>query len=93
MIERGFAVLGMASIAIGLIALALLLWDLLYAGLPRLTWDFFTNFPSRRAGQAGILSAWVGSLLVIVVTACIGIPLGVAAGIYLEEYALSLIHI
>lgn len=87
MIERGFAVLGMASIAIGLIALALLLWDLLYAGLPRLTWDFFTNFPSRRAGQAGILSAWVGSLLVIVVTACIGIPLGVAAGIYLEEYA------
>ena len=45
------------------------------------------NFPSRRASQAGILSAWVGSLLVIFVTALIGIPLGVAAGIYLEEYA------
>ena len=54
---------------------------------PRLSWDFFTNFPSRRAAQAGILSAWVGTLLVMLVTAVIGIPLGVAAGIYLEEYA------
>jgi len=69
------------------VTLAALLIDLAVQGLPRLTWDFFMNFPSRRASQAGILSAWVGSLLVIFVTALIGIPLGVAAGIYLEEYA------
>jgi phosphate transport system permease protein len=37
--------------------------------------------------QAGILSAWVGSLLVMLVTACAAVPLGVAAGLYLEEYA------
>ncbi len=30
--------------------------------LPRLSAEFFTNFPSRRAGEAGILSAWVGSI-------------------------------
>jgi len=56
-------------------------------GVGRLGWDFFTHFPSRRAAQAGILSAWVGSTLVMAVTALVAVPLGVAAGVYLEEYA------
>jgi phosphate transport system permease protein len=85
--ERVFVWLGLFSTLVGLVALGLLLFDLLSSGLPRLSWDFLTNFPSRRAGQAGILSAWVGSVLIILVTGLIGIPLGVAAGIYLEEYA------
>ena len=82
-----FKILGLLATLAGLVALALLLVDLAMQGLPRLSWDFFFNFPSRRAAQAGILSAWVGSLLVILVTAAISVPLGVAAGIYLEEYA------
>jgi phosphate transport system permease protein len=49
--------------------------------------DFFTHFPSRRAGEAGILSAWVGTVLVMIVTAAAAVPLGIAAGVYLEEYA------
>ena len=85
--ERVFVVLGLAATLFGLVALAALLIDLAIVGVPRLSWDFFTNFPSRRASQAGILSAWVGSLLVIMVTAAVGIPLGIGAGIYLEEYA------
>lgn len=85
--EAIFVFLGLVATSIGLIALAALIIDLAISGYPRLTTDFFTNFPSRRAGQAGILSAWVGSLLVITVTGLIGVPLGVAAGIYLEEYA------
>ena len=85
--EKIFIGCGLASTLVGLIALSLLLFDLAAEGLPRLTWDFFTSFPSRRASAAGILSAWVGSVLVILVTALIGVPLGVAAGIYLEEYA------
>src|SRR5215212_6170414 len=84
--ETVFIGFALASTLIGLVALSLLLFDLAAAGLPRLSWDFFTSFPSRRASAAGILSAWVGSLLVILVTGLIGIPLGVAAGIYLEEY-------
>ncbi len=82
-----FIVLGIMATSVGLIALTMLVVDLAISGLTRINLDFFTNFPSRRASQAGILSAWVGSLLVILVTASIGIPLGVAAGIYLEEYA------
>ena len=85
--ETIFVWLGIASTFVALVTLAALLIDLLIAGYPRLTWDFFVNFPSRRASQAGILSAWVGSLLVILVTAVIGVFLGVSAGIYLEEYA------
>jgi phosphate transport system permease protein len=85
--ETIFIVLGIMATSVGLIALAVLVVDLAISGLGRINADFFTNFPSRRAGQAGILSAWVGSLLVMLVTASIGIPLGVAAGIYLEEYA------
>jgi phosphate transport system permease protein len=49
--------------------------------------SFFTSMPSRKADRAGIYSAWVGSLLVMLVTVCTALPLGVAAGIYLEEYA------
>jgi phosphate transport system permease protein len=56
-------------------------------GAPRLSLEFFSSFPSRRAEHAGILSAWVGTTLVMLVTACSAIPLGVAAAVYLEEYA------
>jgi phosphate transport system permease protein len=87
LVERLFPLLGLVATLIGLITLAVLLADLVAQGLPRLSWDFFFNFPSRRASQAGILSAWVGSLAVITVTGLIGIPLGIAAGVYLEEYA------
>jgi phosphate transport system permease protein len=85
--ELIFIVFGIAATSVGLVALAVLVLDLAATGLTRINPDFFMNFPSRRASQAGILSAWVGSLLVISVTGFIGIPLGVAAGIYLEEYA------
>ena len=85
--EIVFRVIGLVSTTVGLVTLAALLINLAWDGVPRLSWEFFTNFPSRRASQAGILSAWVGSLLIILVTAAISIPLGTAAGIYLEEYA------
>jgi phosphate transport system permease protein len=61
--------------------------QMLIEGAPRLSWDFFTNFPSRKPDQAGILSAWIGSTLVMLVTAGTAVPLGVGAGVYLEEYA------
>jgi phosphate transport system permease protein len=56
-------------------------------GFPRLGWQFLTSYPSRFPEKAGILSAWVGTTLVMIVTATTSIPLGIAAGIYLEEYA------
>jgi phosphate transport system permease protein len=82
-----FGLLGLVSILIGLVTLGALIVDLLQDGMPRLSWAFLTSFPSRRATEAGILSAWVGSCLIMLVTMLCSLPLGVAAGVYLEEYA------
>ncbi len=82
-----FGVIGVLALMLGVLTFAALFIDMAIDGVPRLTGDFFTNFPSRRPAQAGILSAWVGSTLVMLVTAFFAVPLGVAAGVYLEEYA------
>jgi phosphate transport system permease protein len=85
--DQVFAILGLTAMLVGMITLVALFVDLLIDGAGRLTWDFFTSFPSRRPAEAGILSAWVGTTLVMLVTALAAVPFGVAAGIYLEEYA------
>lgn len=82
-----FNILGIACTLIGVITLAALLIDLAADGLSRIDWQFLTSFPSRRAANAGVLAAWVGSLLLMLVTISLAVPLGVAAGVYLEEYA------
>jgi phosphate transport system permease protein len=82
-----FGILGILSLMVGVLTFSALFVDMAIQGIPRLEFDFFTNFPSRRAANAGILSAWVGTILVMMVTALAAVPLGVAAGVYLEEYA------
>ncbi|MBM3772847.1 MAG: phosphate ABC transporter permease PstA [Acidimicrobiia bacterium] len=69
-----------------LVALMALLYDIARDGLGRLSWQFVTSYPSRRASEAGILPALVGSIYIIGITALIAVPLGVGAAIYLEEY-------
>lgn len=81
-----FLITGLLSTLVGLVLLFTLFVDLFIDGVPRLSYKFFASFPSRFPEQAGILSAWVGTSLVMLVTAAAAIPLGVAAGIYLEEY-------
>ncbi len=82
-----FAIIGLLSTLVGLVLLFTLFIDLFIDGAPRLSYKFMTSFPSRFPEEAGILSAWVGTFLVMIVTALSAIPLGIAAGIYLEEYA------
>ena len=82
-----FGILGIIALMIGLMTFVALFSNMAINGLGRIDMNFLTSFPSRRAADAGILSAWVGSILVMFVTACAAVPLGVAAGVYLEEYA------
>lgn len=77
----------MAAIGILLISLVLLLVDVLTLGLPWLDLEFLTGVPSRRPERAGILPAMVGSFQVSVIVGLIAFPIGVAAAIYLTEYA------
>ncbi|MGQ0525976.1 MAG: phosphate ABC transporter permease PstA [Betaproteobacteria bacterium] len=85
--DFAFGVVGLVALMIGVLTFCALFIEMMIDGAPRLSWDFFTSFPSRHPNQAGILSAWVGSTLVMLVTACTAVPLGVGAGVYLEEYA------
>lgn len=82
-----FAFVGVLFTSFAVLVLLAAFLDLLFDGLPRLSWEFMTNFPSRRAAQAGILSAWVGSALVMLLTMMSAVPIGIGAAIYLEEYA------
>ena len=82
-----FATVGVFALMVGVLTFVALFAGMVMDGAHRLSWDFFVNFPSRRAENAGILSAWVGSTLVMVVTAVTAIPVGVAGAVYLEEYA------
>lgn len=82
-----FAIVGLVATFVGMITLTALIVDLAIDGVGRLNYNFFSAFPSRFPGQAGILSAWVGTTMVMLVTAVAAVPMGVAAGVYLEEYA------
>ncbi|MFN8285874.1 MAG: phosphate ABC transporter permease PstA [Chitinophagales bacterium] len=84
--NSAFRVWAIVATSVGLVMLGILLVKIGMDGLHRITLAFFTNLPSRRAENAGILTAWAGTLWIMVTTALIAIPIGVGAGIYLEEY-------
>ncbi|MCX2738364.1 phosphate ABC transporter permease PstA [Pontibacter anaerobius] len=85
--DKAFQFFGIFCTFIGLVVLAIFLFDIILEGAARIDWDFLTSLPSRRASRAGILTAWVGTLWILVLTTIIAFPLGVAAGVYLEEYS------
>jgi len=85
--DLAFVILGLVVLFASLLVLLVLFLDLVVRGAPRLNWDFITSYASRKPENAGILAAWVGTTLIMVVTACVAMPIGVAAAIYLEEYA------
>ena len=85
---RFFRLLMYGAIGVSMLALFTLLYDVARDGIPKLSWDFLTSFPSRIIPEnSGIQSAIYGTLWLMVVCAVIVIPLGIATAIYLEEYA------
>ncbi|HET9192263.1 MAG TPA: phosphate ABC transporter permease PstA [Vicinamibacterales bacterium] len=85
-LDIAFQIVALLVLVIALASLAALLVDVFRDGIARLSWDFLTGYPSRRATQAGIFHALSGSVFVILLTAVLALPVGVAAAIYLEEY-------
>lgn len=80
-------ILGLLGLGLALIILLTLIFDLIIRGGSRIDFNFLTSFPSRRPSEAGLLSAWVGTIFVMLITAVMTILVGVSAAIYLEEYA------
>ena len=87
LIDSAFKSLGMLFTLLGIIVLAILLYNIIKVGYTRINWDFLTSLPSRRASKAGIYTAIIGTLDLMLLTIIFAIPVGVGAGIYLEEYA------
>lgn len=85
--EKGFILLLLVSVAVGVSALLILLIDVLSVGLPRLSWEFLSSLPSRFAERAGAKPAIFGTLWVISVTTLFTVPVGIGAAIYLEEFS------
>jgi len=81
-----FRYFGIACTLFGLLMLGIFLFSVISEGFSRLDWQFFTSLPSRKPEEAGILIPLFGTMWVMILTSLIAIPLGVASGIYLEEY-------
>lgn len=85
-IDETFKWFGIACTLFGLVMLAIFLTGIIRDGLSRIDWEFLTSYTSRRAGKAGVYPAILGTLWMLGLTLIIAIPIGIAAGIYLEEY-------
>lgn len=85
--DQAFRYFGIFCTVIGLILLVIFVGSIVADGIARIDFQFLNSLPSRKAERAGILTAWTGSLWIFALTAVISIPLGVAAGVYLEEYS------
>ncbi|HKL19412.1 MAG TPA: phosphate ABC transporter permease PstA [Halalkalibaculum sp.] len=84
--DKIFQGMGITATFSCILILAIFLGFIIYQGIERLSWDFMVSLPSRFADQSGIYTAWIGTLWVLVLTTVISFPIGVGAGIYLEEY-------
>ena len=82
-----FQYLCLSATLVGVVTLVVLLADVLIDGVAWLTPTFFTEFPSRIPARAGIKSALYGTVWLMGLCALISFPLGVAAAVWLEEYA------
>jgi phosphate transport system permease protein len=82
-----FATACLLATMVGVLVLAVLLFEIVRDGAGALSWDFVTGYPDSRPARAGIRPALVGSLWLLVMTAAIAFPLGVGTAIWLEEYA------
>lgn len=70
--------------------LGFLIYDILRRGLGVIDWQFLTeNVRGFQPEQGGLFNALVGSVYLILVTMAVSVPLGVAAAVYLEEFAIE----
>lgn len=84
--DQAFRAFGLFCTLFGLIMLAVFVGDVVLKGIGRIDLDFLTNLPSRFPERAGIFTALMGTCWILFLTAAIAIPVGVSAGLYLEEY-------
>ncbi len=84
--DKVFEIWGVISTLIGIVLLVIFIGDIFIEGVRRIDAQFLSSLPSMFADKAGVYPALMGSLWILFLTAIIAFPVGVGAGIYLEEY-------
>jgi phosphate transport system permease protein len=82
-----FLLLLWLSLFLAFAFLVTLIVSTLIEGWPRLTGELLTEYPASRPAEAGARPAILGSMMVIAFTALFTLPLGIAAGVHLEEFS------
>ncbi len=82
----GFAGLTLMAVATVVPIVAVVIY-ILAQGVPAISWEFLAGFPRDGMRAGGILPAIVGTFYLTIGTAVFSVPLGIAAAIYLSEYA------
>ncbi len=85
--ERGYHSLFLLMSIVLILPVVAILGLLILRGGPAFSWEFFTEAPRAQFTEGGIFPALVGTLWLVVVALLASVPLGVAAAIYLSEYA------
>ncbi len=85
--DQAFKALGILFTSFGILILGVLIYNIVRVGYSMINWDFLTSLPSRKPEQAGVYTAIIGTLDIMLLTIVFAIPIGVGAGIYLEEYS------
>ncbi len=85
--DRAFAIAAWGATGLAIVILVWLLLTILIDGAGTLNWNFLSSLPSRKAERAGVVAALFGTLWLMGLVAAISFPVGVGAGIYLEEFA------
>jgi phosphate transport system permease protein len=70
-----------------ILPIVLIVVYIIFKGLPAITWEFLTQFPTDGMRAGGIMPAILGTVLLTLVMTILCVPLGIAAAIYLAEYA------
>lgn len=84
--DQFFKALCFSAAMFGVVLLVVFLYKIVVDGVGRLSWDFLKGDLSSRPGRTGIWQAVVGSVYVMLLTAVVSVPIGVAAAVYLEEF-------
>jgi phosphate transport system permease protein len=82
----GFAILGVIAF-LTILPIVLVIAFIVYKGLPAISWEFLTQFPTDGMRSGGVMPAIIGTVYLTLVTTILCVPLGISAAIYLAEYA------
>ena len=85
--DNVFTALFFSSVVVGVLVLAWLLIEVFVESVGWLDWQFLSSYSSRHPDQAGVLAPIAGTFWVIILTALMTVPVGIATAVYLEEFA------